>query len=119
MRVHLLLITTIVVAACGGADRSAVTPPSTTTSKTVDVATVATAFSPNSVVINAGDSVRFTIVPAPNGDGHDVTFDAKAGAPPNIKVTLRGVFTLGFKTRGTFHYNCFVHPGMSGDVTVQ
>ena len=119
MNVRLLLIIAVAGAACGGADQSSVTPPPKPTAKTVDVATVATSFSPNSVTISPGDSVRFTIVPAPNGEGHDVTFDPKAGAPPNIKVTLRGMFVLGFGTRGTFHYNCFVHPGMSGDVIVQ
>jgi plastocyanin len=118
MRVRLLVVTAIAAAACGGSDSSAVTPPNNT-SKTIDVATVATAFSPNSVTINAGDSVRFSIVPAPDGDGHDVTFDQKTGAPPNINMTSRGVITRGFTTRGTFHYNCFVHPGMSGDIIVQ
>ncbi len=118
MRVRLVLASLIAAAACGGSDSSTVTPPATV-SKTVDVATVATAFSPISITINAGDSVRFSIVPAPNGEGHDVTFDAKTGAPPNIPVTLRAVITRGFPTRGTFHYNCFVHPGMSGDVIVQ
>jgi plastocyanin len=41
------------------------------------------------------------------------------GAPANIKVTLNGIITRVFSTKGTFHYNCFVHPGMSGDVVVQ
>ena len=39
--------------------------------------------------------------------------------PVTIKVTLSGVIPRVFPTRGTFHYNCFVHPGMSGDVIVQ
>jgi plastocyanin len=76
-------------------------------------------FSPNFVQIASGDTVRFNIVPASNGEGHDVTFDATPGAPANIKVTLNGIITRVFSTKGTFHYNCFVHPGMSGDVVVQ
>ena len=36
-----------------------------------------------------------------------------------VKVTLNGIFTRVFTTRGTFHYNCFVHPGMNGDIVVQ
>ncbi len=103
-------------AACGG-DATPTQPAATP--KTVDVYTVASAFSPNLVTIAAGDSVRFNIVRAPDGDGHDVTFDARAGAPANIPVTTTGIITRGFTTRGTFHYNCFVHPGMNGDVIVQ
>ena len=97
---------------------SSVYPP-TGSNKTVDVYTLNTAFSPNFVQISAGDTVRFNIVTASNGEGHDVTFDAKTGAPANIKVTLSGTISRVFFTRGTFHYNCFVHPGMSGDVQVQ
>ncbi|HTE47914.1 MAG TPA: plastocyanin/azurin family copper-binding protein [Gemmatimonadaceae bacterium] len=90
------------------------------TNKTVDVFTLSTAFSPNSIQIARGDTVRFNIVPSSNGEGHDVTFKtAPAGAPANIPVTLNGVLTRVFKTSGTFHYDCFVHPGMSGDVVVQ
>jgi len=85
----------------------------------VDVYTLSTAFSPNFVQIAAGDTVLFHIVPSNNGEGHDVTFDAKAGAPANIKVTLTGDIPRVFAARGTFHYNCFVHPGMSGDIVVQ
>ena len=89
------------------------------TNKSFDVFTLSSAFSPSFLQISAGDTVRFNIVPAADGDGHDVTFDAKAGAPANIKVTLNGIFARVFTTRGTFRYNCFVHPGMAGEVQVQ
>jgi plastocyanin len=121
MRVRLLLASVVLAAACGGSDGSP-TPPATppaATNKAVDVFTLSTSFSPNFVQIVVGDTVRYNIVPSSNGEGHDVTFDAKAGAPANIKVTLREVVSRVFSTRGTFHYNCFVHPGMSGDVVVQ
>lgn len=115
MRIPAIFVLAI-VAACGGSDTSPTNPSG---NKTVDVFTLPSAFSPNIVQINAGDTVRFNITTAPNGEGHDVTFDAKAGAPANIKVTLSGIIPRVFTTRGTFHYNCFVHPGMSGDVVVQ
>lgn len=115
--ISLAATTLVLIAACGGGDSS--TNPSGTPNKTVDVFTVNEAFSPTVVQINAGDTVRFNIVPALNGDGHDVTFDATTGAPANIPVTLNGVIARVFKTSGAFHYNCFVHPGMSGDVDVQ
>lgn len=106
----------VIVASCGS--DSSTTPP-TSTNKTIDVFTVGVAFSPNFVQISQGDTVRFNIVPAFNGEGHDVTFDNTPGAPANIKVTLNGVISRVFATKGNFHYNCFVHPGMSGDVVVQ
>ncbi len=114
--ISLAATTLALLAACGGSDSS--TNPATP-NKTVDVFTVNEAFSPTLVQINAGDTVRFNIVPALNGDGHDVTFDATSGAPANIPVTMNGVISRVFKTSGAFHYNCFVHPGMSGDVDVQ
>jgi plastocyanin len=106
-----------VTSSCGGSDGPS--SPPVTTNKSYDVFTLPSAFSPNTLQIAPGDTVRFSISPAPNGEGHDVTFDAKAGAPANIKVTLSGTIPRVFTTRGTFHYNCFVHPGMSGDVVVQ
>jgi len=107
----------LVLAAACGSDNGSTTP--TSHNKTVDVFTLSSAFSPNFLQISQGDTVRFNIVPAQNGEGHDVTFDATPGAPASIKVTLNGIVTRVFSAKGTFHYNCFVHPGMSGDVVVQ
>src|SRR5207248_3236200 len=117
MRVSIALAVLLFTVACGGSDNPA-TPPAVS-NKTYDVFALSNAFSPNFVQITTGDTVRFNIVPASNGEGHDVTFDAKTGAPTNVKVTLTGIFNRVFSTRGTFHYNCFVHPGMNGDVVVQ
>src|SRR4051812_14386593 len=119
MRVRIVFVAALVAAACGGAGGSAAPLKPTTTKKTGDGFTLSSAFSPTSVSLNVGDAVRFNIVVASNGEGHDVTFDAKAGAPANIPVTKTGTISRVFTTRGTFHYNCFVHPGMSGDVVVQ
>ena len=105
----------VVAAACGGSDG-----PTTATSnnKAFDVFANAV-FSPNFLQISQGDTVRFNIVPGPDGDGHDVTFRATPGAPANIKVTLNGIIPRVFTAKGNFHYDCFVHPGMSGDIVVQ
>jgi plastocyanin len=116
MRLSAVSAVLLFAIACG----SDKTPTSTTnTNKSYDVYTVATAFSPTSVSINAGDTVVFHINKAPDGDGHDVTFDGTPGAPANIKVTLTGDVARVFNTRGSFRYNCFVHPGMTGDVQVK
>jgi plastocyanin len=107
----------LVLAAACGSDSGSTTP--TSHNKTVDVFTLNSAFSPSFVQIAQGDTIRFNIVPALNGEGHDVTFDATPGAPASIKVTLNAIITRVFSSKGTFHYNCFVHPGMSGDIVVQ
>lgn len=116
MRVSILIPCLLFAVACGS--DSTPTPP-VSHNKTVDVFTLSTVFSPNFSQIARGDTVRFTIVPSSNGEGHDVTFKAASGAPASIPVTKNGVFTRVFTTVGTFHYDCFVHPGMSGDVIVQ
>lgn len=116
MRPSAFLAVLLFAIACG----SDSAPTSTNGSnKSYDVYTVSTAFSPNSLTINAGDTVVFHITKAPDGDGHDVTFDATPGAPANIKVTLTGDIARVFNSPGAFHYNCFVHPGMTGDVQVK
>ena len=105
------------VVACGGGDGD--TGPIPATNKLYDVFTVGDAFSPSFLTIAAGDTVRFNFAGGSDGMGHDVTFNAVAGAPANVNVTKSGTASRVFRSRGTFHYNCFVHPGMSGDVTVQ
>ena len=116
MRLNALCAVLLLAIACG----SESSPTSTNGSnKSYDVFTVATAFSPGTLSIDAGDTVVFHITKAPDGDGHDVTFDGTPGAPANIKVTLTGDIARVFNTRGSFRYNCCVHPGMSGDVQVK
>lgn len=114
MRIYILICGLLFAAACG----SDSTPPSSH-NQTWEVVTLSTAFSPNINNIARGDTIRFVIVPSSNGEGHDVTFKATPGAPPSILATKNGIFTRVFTTGGTFHYDCFVHPGMSGDVVVQ
>src|SRR4029079_15427571 len=95
-----IIVLVAVVAACGS--EGSTTPPGSG-NKSVDVFKLSTAFSPNFVQIAAGDTVLFHIVPSNNGEGHDVTLDARAGAPANITVTLNGNVARVFSTRGTFH----------------
>jgi plastocyanin len=84
---------------------------------TADVYTAADAFSPPFITIGLGGTVTFHIAGDP--DGHDVTFRAVAGAPANIPVTVTGTISRTFNTAGTFPYDCRVHPGMTGTITVQ
>jgi len=72
------------------------------------------AFSPFNVIVRIRGTVNFDFPSEP----HDVVFGPVTGAPANIPVTTRTVVPRVFNTAGTFPYDCRVHPGMSGQVTV-
>lgn len=121
-RLAALALLTVTLAACSGSD-SASTPPTSPTSPaptTVDIFTPGDAFSPFTVTVGVGSTLRFNIAFAPDGTGHDVIFAASpAGAPANINVVGDTIISRVFNTRGTFAYQCTVHPGMTGQVVVQ
>jgi plastocyanin len=105
-----------VLAGCAASDSA--TAPATPT--TVDVFTTGDSFSPFSVVIPVGSTVRFNIAQAPDGTGHNVIFAASpAGAPANINVVTDTLIARTFAVSGTFSYSCTVHPGMTGEIVVQ
>lgn len=81
---------------------------------TVVVEMPGNSFSPFNSIVKVNGSVAFDFP----GDEHDVTFVSKVGAPANIPVTKSKVVTRTFTTVGVFDYDCKVHPGMSGQVTV-
>lgn len=100
-------------AACGGSEPTSPGPnPGGTT--TAVVSTPGNTFSPPFLTIALGASVRFEI----RGNPHNVIFST-AGAPANINVVSNVDVTRTFGTRGTFPYDCTVHPGMSGEIVVQ
>lgn len=102
------------VVACGGSggtDPGTKPPPGSTP----EVFTPGNVFSPFSLKIAAGDSVRFNI----SGASHNVIFRSTAGAPANINIVTNTVVVRRFTTKGTFPYDCTVHPGMSGEIVVQ
>lgn len=81
---------------------------------TTTVSMPGNSFSPFSVTIRRTGSVSFDFPSVQ----HDVTFQARAGAPANIPVTRSAVISRTFNIAGVFPYDCLVHPGMSGQVTV-
>jgi len=95
----------------GGTDPGTTPPPGSAP----EVFTPGNVFSPFSLTIAAGDSVRFNVT----GASHNVIFRSVAGAPANINVVTNAVVVRRFTTRGTFPYDCTVHPGMSGEIVVQ
>lgn len=111
MKMRRLATTLLCLAAACGSDLP-VTPGGPTPA---DVFTPGNVFSPFSTVVAVGGTVRFNI----SGDQHNVIFSRVAGAPPDVNVVRNVVVSRTFTTRGTFTYDCTVHPGMSGQVVVQ
>ncbi len=81
---------------------------------TTTVSMPGNSFSPFNVTIRRTGSVMFDFP----SEQHDVTFQAKAGAPANIPVTRSAIISRVFNVAGVFSYDCLVHPGMAGQVTV-
>jgi plastocyanin len=111
MRKLLLPFVSMTMASCGG-DSSPLGPPPTTT--TAEVFTPGNTFSPFSTTIGVGGTVTFRITGVP----HNVIFSAP-GSPANVNVVSNTDVSRTFSTRGTFPYDCTVHPGMSGQIVVQ
>jgi plastocyanin len=115
-RILLASLTTAALGACGG--DSATGPVVTTPVPAATVqATPAIKFTPNTVTLIAGGTVTFDF----GSVEHNVFFDnAPAGAPANITApSANKSTTLTFTTKGTFVYNCHIHPGMRGTVVVE
>ncbi len=110
-------------AACGGSSSYNATAPTNNNPGTVTpvatnavTATTSDSFSPGSIVVAVGTTVSFTF----QAVAHNVTFNAVAGAPASIGGSnANTTLSVTFNTAGTFPYQCTIHPGMTGTVTVQ
>ena len=112
MRVRLLVLGAI-VAGCGGES----TPPTPTAA--AEIVTVGDIFSPTFTDINVGETVRWSFAAGSDGQGHNVRFNPRiTGSPADISVHATGSVTRVFPDTGTFKYDCDVHPGMKGEITV-
>jgi len=93
--------TTTVTATVGGAPTTASV-----------AATAGSQFTPQNVVVARNGSVSWSFAIL-----HNVTFTT-ANSPANIPDTGTGSVSRTFPTAGTFAYNCTIHSGMNGTVTV-
>jgi plastocyanin len=110
-----LLFAIALVAACGGSGYGGGVTAPPGDGKTV-AATASLAFTPPSLAVHVGDAVKFSF----GSVGHNVFFDAQAGAPADIGGTNANVnVSRTFATAGTYHYTCHIHPEMHGEVVVQ
>jgi len=101
----------VVLAGCGfGGDGPAGNPGGAATAVSISN----NAFTPSSVTIAAGATVRWTWVSG--AANHNVTFDDG----PASFTQNNGTFSRTFADAGTYGYQCTIHgPAMSGTVVVQ
>ena len=104
-----VLAAAILVAACGGKgnrDAEAVAPASNT------VSMKDSEFRPNHASVAVGTTVTFR-----NDDQypHDVTF---TGGPKSPTLDGGATYEQTFDEAGTYDYECTIHPGMVGRVSV-
>jgi len=134
MRAPLVLASLMMLAACGGGSGSSGgnptgpnNPPPTGASATVN-ATPQLAFTPDSVAVNAGESVAWAF----GSVAHTVTFQQGAanpgeygglgstGTPPSdIPASQNTSVSRVFATPGVYHYRCTIHAGMVGTVVAR
>jgi plastocyanin len=84
------------------------------TSADVSVGSGGDVFSPDQTDIKAGGTVTFTWAAGP----HNVTFSAPPASVPNSGDRSSGTFPVTFAQAGTYNYQCTIHAGMKGSVTV-
>jgi plastocyanin len=72
-------------------------------------------FDPSQVDIGAGGTVTFSWA---GGVTHNVTWQSPPASVPNIPDKSSGSQQVTFATAGTYNYQCTIHAGMTGAVTV-
>ena len=86
----------------------------TTTTVTNQVTIINLAFDPQSITVNAGDTVTWV-----NGDTTAHTVVADDGSFDSGDLAPGASFTFTFAAAGTVPYHCGIHPQMTGSVVVQ
>lgn len=101
---------------CKGGTTTTTTAPSgsaPTAPSSASVSIPAHSFSPASVTIAAGGTVRWT-----NSDRDSHTVTADNGSFDSGILASGGTFSHTFRSGGTFTYHCDIHPDMRATITV-
>ena len=83
----------------------------------VSIVSATVGFSPSSITINVGDTVKWT-----NNDTtttHTVTSTDSPAAFDSGNVAPQGTFSHTFNAPGDYPYHCSIHTNMTGSVSVQ
>jgi plastocyanin len=111
----------LAVSACGGSSGGGSSSTTSTASASassggggVDIKMQNIAFSPNSATVKVGQKVTWT-----NDDTTDHNVTADSGADFKSKDFGKGAtFSFTPTKAGTIKYECTIHPGMTGTLTV-
>jgi len=87
--------------------------PTTTTQGANEVFIQAMAFSPTTLTVTAGTSVKWT-----NNDAVTHTVSSDSTFFDSGNVLPNGVYSYTFNTAGTFAYHCKIHPSMKATIVV-
>ena len=90
-------------------------PPVLPTTAAVEASSTANTFTPANVTIAKGGTVTWSI----GTRRHNVTFFGNAGSPANVESATSTTASRTFPVAGVYPYNCSLHAGMTGSVTVQ
>jgi plastocyanin len=92
-----------------GDDDTGTTPTGPTVS-----ANASDQFVPGTLAIDVGETVTWVFGPV----SHDVVFSQIAGAPANIEISVNRNVSRTFPAAGVFPYECSLHSGMTGTISV-
>lgn len=90
-------------------------PTTPVTSASVTAGSSSDVFTPKTVNLKVGGTVTWSF----GGREHNVIFQKVGGAPADIPVTSNAQVSRTFNTAGSYPYDCTLHAGMVGTITVQ
>jgi plastocyanin len=111
----LVLLAALLLAACGGGDDSGSASSHACPSDAVVIKMANIKFDPEKATAGVGETVCWE-----NDD--TVDHDAVANSGADFKSPLFGkgkTFSTKIDSPGTVQYECTVHPGMTGEITVE
>lgn len=82
---------------------------------TVEAGATTNTFTPSATTIAKGGTVTWTI----GARRHNVTFFANPAAPAPVESATNVTQSRTFTQAGTYPYNCSLHAGMTGTITVK